>query len=293
MSELKLKVLVTGGNGQLGSELRVLSKSYPYVWFFTDREVLDITNSNAITSFLEKHQPDVIINAAAYTAVDRAETEVDMATAINHGAVKTLAEEAAKRGIKLVNISTDYVFDGEGKEPYHTDALCYPKSMYGITKRHGEMAMINAAPDHSVIIRTSWLYSVYGHNFVKTMLRVGGSGKALKVVDDQIGSPTNAADLAKVILDILPKLNHEGVRLYHYANKGITSWYGFAKAIFELEEMNVDVQPVPSSEYPTPAPRPSYSVMATEDLENDYGVIIPDWKESLRTMLVQLKIGQD
>ena len=275
-------ILVTGGKGQLGSELRDLALNHPnYNFFFTDRSQLDITNHAAVDAFITKNEIDTLINCAAYTAVDKAESEPDLANAINHLAVKNMAEVAKAQQIKLVHISTDYVFDGRSHKPYVETDATNPQSVYGQTKLDGELAIQAVNPANSIIIRTSWVYSKFGDNFVKTMLRLAETRNELSVVADQIGSPTNAADLAKAILTVLPQIENNFPEIYHYSNEGVCSWHDFAKAIFEIKELSIRVNPIESSQYPTAAKRPFFSVLSKQKIKNTFKLHIPNWKYSL------------
>lgn len=282
------KILVTGANGQLGSEIRFLSPKYPFEFIFTDVEDLDITVKEKVHEFLVDNRINSIINCAAYTAVDRAESDFQTADKVNHLAVKYLAESAKELNIKLVHVSTDYVFNGETFQPYTEDAPCDPKSVYGVTKRAAEEAMISLKLPNSIIIRTSWVYSTFGNNFVKTMRRLGAEKSEINVVADQIGSPTYARDLATCILDILPKISTEETQVYHFSNEGVSSWYDFAEAIMELSGHACIVNPITSSQYPTPAKRPFYSVMSKSKIKNEFGVKIPHWRESLQRCIENL-----
>jgi len=272
-------ILVTGGNGQLGSELGEIAPNYPdYNFLFTDVKQLDITNHTAVKEFLEIHNINVIINCAAYTAVDKAESEPELADAINHLAVANFARLSKDNKIKLIHISTDYVFDGINHKPYVETDTPNPQSVYGKTKLDGELAMQHINPPNSIIIRTSWVYSKFGNNFVKTMLRLAETKDEISIVADQIGTPTNAADLADFILKILPKISNETLELFHYSNEGVCSWYDFAKAIFEIEGLPIKVSPIESSLYSTPALRPFYSVLNKEKIKSMYGIKIPYWR---------------
>lgn len=282
------KVLVTGANGQLGSEIRHISSAYQFEFVFTDVAELDITSKESIVNFLKDNPVDAIINCAAYTAVDRAETEVEIADKVNHLAVKYLAEAAKEFKLKFIHVSTDYVFDGEAFRPYTEDAVPNPQSVYGVTKRAAEVALISLELPNSIVIRTSWVYSTYGNNFVKTMRRLGAEKTELNVVADQIGSPTNARDLARCILDILPNLNTSKTEIYHFSNEGVCSWYDFAVAIMELSGFDCKVKPIPSSQYPTPAKRPFYSVMSKEKIKTDFGIQPDHWRHSLQQCLLEL-----
>ena len=278
-------ILVTGGNGQLGSELKEIASNYPdYNFLFTDVKNLDITNHTAVKKFIEINNITGIINCAAYTAVDKAESESELADAINHLAVANFARLSKDKNIRLVHISTDYVFDGTNHKPYVETDTPNPKSVYGVTKLDGELAMQQINPANSIIIRTSWVYSKFGNNFVKTMLRLAETRDEISVVADQIGSPTNAADLAKVILTILPQIENNSVELFHYSNEGVCSWYDFAKAIFEIKEISIKVKPIESKQYPTPAKRPFYSVLNKTNIKERYLLEIPYWRETLRNV---------
>ena len=276
-------ILVTGGNGQLGSELREIAPNYQdYNFLFTDVKDLDITNHTAVAAFIESNNITVILNCAAYTAVDKAESEPELADAINHLAVANFARLSKDKNIKLIHISTDYVFDGTNHKPYIETDTPNPKSVYGQTKLYGELAMQQINPANSIIIRTSWVYSRFGNNFVKTMLRLAETRDEISVVADQIGTPTNAADLAKVILIILSQIENNSVELFHYSNEGVSSWYDFAKAIFEIEGLHIKVNAIESSLYPTPAERPFYSVLNKTKIKEVFKLEIPYWKDSLK-----------
>ncbi len=274
-------ILVTGAGGQLGSEIKELSSSYQYKFFFTDRDELDITDKNDISKFVEDNNIDIIINCAAYTAVDKAEENVDNANLINHQAVKYLAEIAKKESIKLIHISTDYVFDGENYKPYVETDKVNPQSVYGKTKLDGERVLQKINPENSIIIRTSWVYSSYGSNFVKTMLKLGTERDSLDIIFDQIGTPTYAKDLAKTILDIFPKIINEDVEMYHYSNEGVVSWFDFAKEIIEVAELDCKINPIETYQYPTPATRPHYSLLNKVKIKETFKITIPYWRDSL------------
>lgn len=283
-------LLVTGANGQLGSEIKAISANYSdFNFFFIDKDNLDISNKESVQNFCQNNSIDTIINCAAYTAVDKAENDVDSADTINHLAVKYLAEIAKDMKISLIHISTDYIFDGRNYRPYLEGDYPAPQSVYGKTKLLGEQALLTINPENSIIIRTSWVYSSFGNNFVKTMLRLGNDKDELGVIFDQVGTPTYAADLAKVILDILPQLNNEDVQTYHYSNEGVCSWYDLAKAIFEPSEIKCKVNPIETKEYPTPAKRPHYSLLNKTKIKNAFNIEIPYWKDSLRSCLKTLK----
>lgn len=275
-------ILVTGSKGQLGFELKDFeSKFKQYAFYFTDSNSLDITDHEKVKSYCIENKIEIIINCAAYTAVDKAELDVELCDAINHLAVRNFAEIAKEKKIKLIHISTDYVFDGKAHKPYIEKDMPNPQSVYGKTKLAGEATMLNINPANSIIIRTSWVYSRFGNNFVKTMLRLGKERDELNVVADQIGTPTNASDLAKAILTIIPKIKSKHIEIYHFSNEGVCSWYDFAKAIFELSEISVKVKPIETSQYPTPAKRPFYSVLNKSKIKEVYKLDIPYWKDSL------------
>ena len=290
------KILVTGSTGQLGQSLKLLASEYPqFVITFANREILDLSNSSNIADFFNKNEFDLVINCAAYTAVDKAEEEYVLADAINHLAVKQLAEIAKQNNMQLIQISTDYVFDGTSHTPYIEDNLVNPQSVYGESKLKGEQAIQAIAPN-AIIIRTSWVYSEFGQNFVKTMLRLGEQRDQLNVIFDQVGSPTYAHDLAESILKMIDSAcidqksfeNDNKVRVYHYSNEGVCSWYDFAKAIFELSGISCEVMPIETKDYPTPAKRPHYSLLNKAKIKQDFDLNIPYWKDALQTCLTNL-----
>jgi len=283
-------VIVTGANGQLGNELRVLAEGNDQFSFtFIDRGIVDFSDREAVASFFENKTFDAIINCAAFTAVDRAESEPALADAINHRAVETLAHIAKTRGASFIHISTDYVFDGSNYMPYKENDQTNPQGVYGQTKLDGEEAMLAINPPASVIIRTSWVYSEFGNNFVRTMLRLGKERSELGVIYDQVGSPTYAHDLAAAILAILPQLSHDvSTEVYHYSNEGVCSWYDFAKAVFELAGVDCRVNAIETKDYPTPAKRPHYSLLNKSKIKADFGIQIPYWRDSLKSCLEQL-----
>ncbi len=284
------RILVTGSKGQLGSELRALSLNYPdFQFIYTDIDELNLTDQNAINTFFEKEDFDFCINCAAYTAVDKAEDEPQTAMLINATTVEYLTKACSKKQIPFIHLSTDYVFDGKNYKPYsETDAVS-PCSQYGKSKLAGEKAAFDFA-DTAIIIRTSWLYSSYGNNFVKTMLRLGRERKELSVIFDQVGTPTYAGDLAKAILDILSGSKIKtGVSLYHYSNEGVISWYDFAQAIFLESGISCHVKAIESKEFPVKATRPFYSVLNKSKIKNDFQVEVPYWLDSLKLVLKQLE----
>ena len=278
------KILVTGANGQLGKEFRVIADQYPgFSFLFLSREDLAIHHFELVRNFFRSYQPDICINCAAYTAVDKAETEKDLAYLVNAESTGVLAAVCAEYGTKFIHISTDYVFNGNGQEPYKEDDPTDPQSVYGASKREGEVLALNSNPE-TMIFRTSWVYSVYGKNFVKTMIRLMNEKTSISVVNDQWGSPTYAADLAKCIMDILASEKFVP-GIYHYSNDGIINWFQFAEAIRELTGSSCSVNPIPSSAYPTPAQRPAYSVMSMDKLKQVFNIEPEPWKKSLQTCL--------
>lgn len=284
-------ILITGANGQLGHCLRDLATDYQeqYRFFFTDVEELDITDAAAIDKYIIDNQINIIINAAAYTAVDKAEDDEANAYRINCEAVANLAKAAKKHGLTLFHISTDYVFSGDSSKPHEETDTPAPKSVYGSTKLAGERA-IQESGCRAVVIRTSWLYSEYGNNFVKTMLRLGAERESLRVVCDQIGGPTYAGDLAKVIFLLIEKgLTHSGTDFYHFANEGVCSWFDFSKAIMEIGGLECRVEAILSSDYPAKARRPAFSVFNLSKIKTAIGMEIPYWRNSLILIINKLQ----
>jgi len=281
------KILVTGANGQLGSEIKVLAVNYPgFDFVFTDIADFPLDKTEEIIANFNRIQPDIVINCAAYTAVDKAEQDQETADAINHLAIATLASLCKDSGAKLVHISTDYVFDGTSPIAYKEDDKPNPKSVYGATKLAGEIACSQNCPE-SIIIRTAWVYSEFGNNFVKTMLRLMTERDSLSVVNDQIGSPTYAADLAQVILTILDSNKWEP-GIYHYSNAGEISWYDFAMDIKAIAHKSCEIKGIPASSYPTPAERPAYSLLDKSKIKSVYGIVPVDYKTSLKIMMARL-----
>jgi len=281
-------ILVTGASGQLGSELQMLNDRFlmlNYKCIFTTKDELDITNTLELERFVKKNSIKTIINCASYTAVDKAEEERDLCELINHYAVKNLALIAKQNDISLVHISTDYVFDGKNYKPYLEDDKTDPINYYGLTKLKGEEAIKEINPKNSIIIRTSWVYSSYGNNFVKTMLKLTQELQEIRVIFDQVGTPTYAKDLAQVILDIVPKLKNENIEIYHYSNEGVCSWYDFAKEIIKIKGYKCKVTPIHTYEYPTAAKRPHISMLDKTKIKKDYDIEIPYWRDSLEKML--------
>ena len=282
-----MNILITGCNGQLGNEMQLLEKQHTsHTFFNTDVQELDITNREAIAAFVEQNAIDGIVNCAAYTAVDKAEENVDLCQLLNADAPGFLADAMERRGGWMIQISTDYVFDGTNHTPYvETDSVC-PNSTYGRTKLAGEQAVVNACRQ-SMIIRTAWLYSTFGNNFVKTMIRLGKEKPELGVIFDQIGTPTYARDLALAIFAAIEQGIVPGI--YHFSNEGVISWYDFTKAIHRIAGITTcRVRPLHTSEYPTPAIRPHYSVLDKTKIKNTYGIDIPYWEDSLQECLGQL-----
>lgn len=282
-----MNILITGCNGQLGNEMQLLECQYPqYQWYNTDVQELDISNQQAIEQFVAAHEIDGIVNCAGYTAVDKAEENEELCAMLNQHAPAYLAAAVEKRGGWMVHISTDYVFDGTHHTPYvETDEPC-PNSVYGRTKLAGEQEVMQHCK-RSVIIRTAWLYSTFGNNFVKTMIRLGKERPELGVIFDQIGTPTYAGDLAKAIMAVVEKGIMPGI--YHFSNEGVISWYDFTKAIHRLAGITTcHVRPLHTAEYPTPANRPHYSVLDKTKIKTVYGIEIPYWEESLKDCIEKL-----
>lgn len=277
-------ILVTGSNGQLGSELRLVVEEKDQVnnYFFTDVADLDITNKNDVTNFFVLNNINIVVNCAAYTNVDGAEDDKENADLINHIGPKNLAEVCRDRNCFLIHISTDYVFDGTKNTPYKETDETKPLGVYGETKLKGENAIINSGCEY-VIIRTSWLYSSFGHNFFKTMQRLTEEKETLSVVFDQVGTPTYAGDLVNVIYTIIQKNNNTDIRnqIYHFSNEGVCSWYDFAVAINEASGHNCNIKPCHSNEFPSKVTRPSFSVLDKSKIKDVLGIEIPYWKDSM------------
>ena len=277
-----MKILVTGSNGQLGTELRKIAETNSALEFlFTDIQELDITSEKAVSTFLTEERPSWIINCAAYTAVDKAESERALAMKVNYEAPKILATIGKELGIGMVHISTDYVFDGNNHLPYKEFDSVNPQSSYGESKLKGEIEVLR---NKGIVIRTSWLYSAYGNNFVKTMLRLGKEKESLGVVFDQVGTPTWAHDLADAIVAIVTsigKRNESFAGIYHYSNEGVCSWYDFSVKIMQQSGSQCHVRPIESAEYPVPAPRPAFSVLNKKKIKDTFKLQIPHWEESL------------
>ncbi|MEC9328792.1 MAG: dTDP-4-dehydrorhamnose reductase [Pseudomonadota bacterium] len=278
-----MRILVFGRVGQLGSALAELLPAHHEVTFL-DRPQVDLSQPESVPGLITEHAPELVINSAAYTAVDKAESEPALAQLINADGPAAMAQSCRARDIPLIHYSTDYVFDGTASTPYLEDAAVAPASVYGRTKLAGEQAVAQETGRH-IILRTAWLYSHVGHNFLKTMLRVASEGKPLRVVDDQMGSPTFAWDLATAsvaAVAALEKGRDDVYGIFHATNSGVTSWHGFAQKIFELAGVKkADLSPIPTEAYPTPAPRPAYSVLNCDRLEQVFQVRLPDWREAL------------
>lgn len=282
-----MNVLITGANGQLGNEMQVLAKENPqHTYFFTDIQELDICNEEAVVSFIDHNAIDLIVNCAAYTAVDKAEDDPGLCDRLNHVAPGYLARAAQSRKAAMIQVSTDYVFDGTAHLPYTEDEPTCPNSVYGSTKLAGEQAVMDGC-DRAVVIRTAWLYSIYGNNFVKTMLRLGQERESLGVIFDQIGTPTYAHDLARAICAIINRGIVRGI--YHFSNEGVCSWYDFTVAIHRIAGItSCKVSPLHTAEYPAKAPRPNYSVLDKTKIKTTFGIEIPHWETSLAECIAKL-----
>lgn len=284
-----MKIVITGSNGQLGSELREFLVTNPrYESYFLDRKQLPLDQTLIIQDILAMYEPDLIIHAAAYTAVDKAESEPALADAVNHLASEEIAQYCRLHGTRLIAISTDYVFDGDSDRALTEEAAVDPVNTYGLTKLKGEQAILKWYPQ-SIVIRTSWVYSTYGNNFVKTMIRLMSEREEISVINDQVGSPTYARDLAQAIVDIIEGEEWIG-GLYHYSNEGEISWYDFATAIKEIKGLDCKINPIPATQYPTPAKRPNYSLLDKSKIKRTFRVEVPHWEDSLKRMLLTLKV---
>lgn len=280
-----MNILVTGSHGQVGNELQFLASSYPtFSFIFVDKDHLDITNLDAVLAFFEQHLFDYCINCAAYTAVDKAETDQKMAELVNTIGPKNLAIACKEYNCRLIQISTDYVYHSGQNTPFKETDATSPKSVYGKTKLAGELAVLEQDLE-AIIIRTSWVYSSFGSNFVKTMLRLGAEKESLPVIFDQIGSPTYARDLAKTMLDIIQSYPAVFTGIYHYSNEGVCSWFDFATAIFEIKQLKCQAFPIETKEYPTPAERPHFSLLNKSKIKEKFQLKIPHWRVSLKSCL--------
>jgi len=287
-----MKVLITGSNGQLGSEIKELASDYENLeCVFKDLPELDICDAEVLNTFIIDQHINAVINCAGYTAVDKAEENPEIAEQVNSKGVLNLVNALEKVDGKLIHISTDYVFDGNHSQPYNESDSVSPIGVYGETKRAGELAVLNSSID-ALVIRTSWLYSAYGNNFVKTMLRIGNDKESIQVVSDQKGTPTYAKDLAKMCLDILSDASSTNLSkkgsLYHYSNEGVTSWYDFATAIMEISNIDCQLISIETKDYPTQARRPMYSVLDKSKIKSDFKVTIPHWRDSLANCIKKI-----
>ena len=285
-----LNVLITGSNGQVGLELQLLHKKHNnFKWFFTDRSILDITIKSELELFLKKVQIDIIVNCAAFTNVELAEDNFELSDLVNNLAVKNIALLSKKYKIKLIHLSTDAVFNGQSKIPYKEGDICNPLSVYAKTKRRGEEQLISINPTDSIILRTSWVYSQHGRNFLKTMLQTLVIKDEVDVIYDQIGTPTYAKDLAEVIMKIIPNINNENVEIYHYSNAGSASWYDFAEEINLFLQENCKINPIKTEEYFSKVSRPEYCELNKDKIINKFNINIPYWRDSLRNCLNQIE----
>lgn len=285
-------ILVTGAYGQLGNEVRILSANYPeYNFMFTDVDSLDITDKNELMDFVTGNDIRYIINCAAYTAVDKAEDDVELCEKINATAVKNLGLAAAEAGAGIIHVSTDYVFDGTSCRPYSEDMPTKPCSVYGKTKLKGEKNLLKVCPN-AIVIRTAWLYSPFGNNFVKTMIKLGSERESLNVIFDQVGTPTYALDLADAILKAMDQTidtEHDKGGVYHFSNEGVCSWYDFTIKIHEIAGINTcKVNPIETKDYPTKAARPHYSVLNKTKIKQTFNITIPHWEASLKECIKEL-----
>jgi dTDP-4-dehydrorhamnose reductase len=294
-----MKILVTGSKGQLGHELLIQGNNFGYEILPADLPDLDITDKTQVKHRLEKFQPSLVVNAAAYTNVDKAETEQNLAFAVNRDGPANLAEACAKFEIPLIHISTDFIFDGKKSSPYIESVPASPLSIYGKSKEQGENEVRSRLKNH-IILRTAWLYGVHGHNFVKTILRIGQEKEVINVVADQFGSPTSAADLAAAVLQIISRIKYSGDinwGTYHYCGLGITTWHGFAEEILSLARQyisikTITVKPISTAEYPRKATRPCFSALDCGLIKKNFGINIKPWQDSLKTVIRQLGFAQ-
>ena len=286
-----INVLVTGSNGQVGLQLRLLHKKYKFFnWFFAEKSILDVTNKSGLEFYLKKVGIDVIVNCAAYTNVELAEDNFESSNLVNNLAVSNLSLLSKKYNIKLIHLSTDAVFDGKSETPYTEDHKCSPLGVYAKTKRQGEEQLISINPKNSIILRTSWVYSQYGSNFLKTMLQAFSIESKVDVICDQIGTPTYAKDLAEVIINIIPSIDNKNVEIYHYTNSGSASWYDFAKEINLAINEKCKINPIKTEDYFSKVSRPDYCVLNKDKIINKFNINIPFWKDSLRNCLNQIEL---
>ncbi|HXH19997.1 MAG TPA: dTDP-4-dehydrorhamnose reductase [Chitinophagales bacterium] len=286
-------ILVTGSKGQLGTELTLLAAEYPqYQFTFTDSHGMDITDEKSVRDLFTANRFDYCINCAAYTAVDKAESDMEAAFNLNATAVFHLAQVTREHNVRLIHLSTDFVFDGKKSKPYTEEDQPSPLNIYGKSKWRGEEACLQQN-SKSIIIRTSWLYSPFGNNFVKTMQKLGRERKEIGVIYDQVGTPTYAYDLASTIMTMLPRLNENITGIFHYSNEGVCSWYDFAVAIMELSGLSSKVKPLETVEYPTPAKRGHYSVLNKKKIKATFGLTIPYWRDSLKKCIERIEKYND
>lgn len=286
-----MNILIVGSNGQLGSEIRAIANNYTATQlFFYDLPDIDITERETVVSVVKEHSINAIINCSAYTAVDNAEDNQEAAYRVNCYGVEQIVSVAEQFSLKLIHISTDYVFDGTNNTPYSESDPVSPLGVYGQTKYEGEQAVFKSSCD-SIVIRTSWLYSAYGNNFVKTMIKLGSDRDSLGVISDQVGTPTSAADLAEASMQIITKSNKisEQGRLYHYSNEGVASWFDFAKAIHSMAKISCKVKAIETKDFPTKATRPNYSVLNKSKIKSDFNIEIPYWRDSLEECIDKLR----
>ena len=290
----KPTILITGAAGQVGNEFRFLATAHPqFDFIFTDVAQLDITNFVETLAFFEQHTPQYVVNCAAYTAVDKAETDVALATKINVNGARNLAKACQATGATMFHLSTDYVYHNNQNTPFKEGDRTSPKGVYAKTKLRGDLAALKFC-ERAIVLRTSWVYGSFGNNFVKTMLRLGKEREQLNVVFDQIGTPTYARDLARAVLKVIQKIENQGIEpnilrgVFHYSNEGVTSWYDFTKAIFDIRGMTCQVNPIESIQYPTPAARPPFSVLNKAKFRETFGLSIPHWHDSLIACLKEL-----
>ena len=286
-----MKILVTGANGQLGRCLSDLAETTDWDWIFTTRQHFDLTKSSEVMAFINENQPDIIINTAAYTQVDQAEKESNLSFEVNQQGIENLVNSVKDNQVRIIHISTDYVFDGQGSIPFTENDSVNPQSVYGQSKAAGEKILLDKIKDKSYIIRTSWLYSEYGQNFVKTMLRLGSERQEISVVNDQLGMPTYAGDLAQGIIRMIENIEFKNAPsgIYNFANKNITSWFYFATEIMKLAGLECVVHPITTSQFPTLAKRPVFSALNTDKFESIFTFAIRSWEDALQECIDRIK----